>query len=47
MYHDIMTYVRTQVGMLAEFLNTISLHQGSALSLYLFALVIDEITNFL
>lgn len=47
MYEDVKTYVRMPVGLLSEFLNTIGLHQGSALSPYLFILVIDEITKHL
>ena len=44
MYNDI-TCVRTQVGLSSTFPNTIGLHQGSALSPYLFALIIDELTK--
>ncbi|MBK5591048.1 hypothetical protein JJ728_23140 [Salmonella enterica subsp. enterica serovar Typhi] len=47
MYKDITTCVRTPVGMSGDFSNNIGLHQGSALSPYLFALVIDEITKHL
>ena len=45
MYNDITTCVRTQVGLSSTFPNTIGLHQGSALSPYLFALIIDELTK--
>ena len=45
MYNDITICVRTQVGLSSTFLNTIGLHQGSALSPYLFALIIDEFTK--
>jgi Reverse transcriptase (RNA-dependent DNA polymerase) len=45
MYKNITTCVRTPVGISGEFPNTIGLHQGSALSPYLFTLIIDEITK--
>ena len=45
MYKDITTCVRTPVGISGDFPNTIGLHQGSALSPYLFTLIIDEITK--
>lgn len=37
--------VRTVVGNIQEALITVNLHQGSALSLYLFTLVMNELTN--
>ena len=40
-----MTTVRTVVGETNDFSITVGLHQGSALSSYLFALVMDELTR--
>ena len=40
-----MTTVRTVVGKTNGFPITVGLHQGSALSSYLFALVMDELTR--
>ena len=40
-----MTCVRTSDGDMDDFLIRIELHQGSALSSYLFALVMDEVTR--
>ncbi|XP_052193027.1 uncharacterized protein LOC127801710 [Diospyros lotus] len=45
MYHGAETRVRTCGGDTEPFKITIGLHQGSALSLYLFALVMDELTK--
>jgi hypothetical protein len=45
MYKDTMTCVRTYDGDTSDFLIKIGLHQGSALSPYLFALVMDEVTR--
>ena len=45
MYNRTVTSIRTISGEIKEFPITIGLHQGSALSPYLFALVIDEITR--
>ena len=44
MYDGAITSVRTTCGETGEFLLTIGLHQGSALSPYLFALIMDELT---
>lgn len=41
MYRDVSTNVRTCDGLTKDFPITIGLHQGSALSPFLFALVID------
>ena len=45
MYKDAMTFVRTCDGDTRIFPIKIGLHQGSALSSYLFALVMDEVTR--
>ena len=45
MYKDAMTFVRTCDGNTTDFSINIGLHQGSALSPYLFALVMDEVTR--
>jgi hypothetical protein len=45
MYDYIVTSVRTSDGDTNDFLINIGLHQGSALSPYLFALVMDEVTR--
>ena len=45
MYDNIVTSVRTNDGDTNDFSINIGLHQGSALSLYLFALVMDEVTR--
>jgi hypothetical protein len=45
MYDDVVTSVRTSDEGTNDFLINIGLHQGSALSPYLFALVIDEVTR--
>jgi len=45
MYKDAMTFVRTCDGDTTNFPINIGLHQGSALSPYLFALVLDEVTR--
>jgi hypothetical protein len=45
MYDKVVTSVRTTDGDTNVFLINIGLHQGSALSPYLFALVIDEVTR--
>ena len=45
MYEGVRTYIRSPAGDTGEFPITVGLHQGSALSPYLFALVMDEITR--
>jgi len=45
MYNNVMTRVRTSDGDTDDFPIKIGLHQGSALSPYLFALVMDEVTR--
>ena len=45
MYDKVVTSVRTTDGYTNVFPINIVLHQGSALSPYLFALVIDEVTR--
>ena len=45
MYKDVTTFVRTYDGNTTDFPINIGLHQGSALSPYLFALVMDEVTR--
>ena len=45
MYSGAMTIVRTVVGETNDFSITVGLHQGSALSPYLFALIMDELTR--
>ena len=45
MYNNAVTSVRTNDGNIDYFLIKIGLHQGSTLSLYLFALVMDEVTR--
>jgi hypothetical protein len=45
MYKDAMTFVRTYDGDATDFPTNIGLHQGSALSPYLFVLVMDEVTR--
>jgi hypothetical protein len=45
MYDNIVTSVRTSDGDNNDFLINIGLHQESALSPYLFALVMDEVTR--
>jgi hypothetical protein len=45
MYRDVVTFVRTCDGDTSDFLIKIGPHQGSALSPYLFALVMDEVTR--
>jgi hypothetical protein len=45
MYDNVVTSVRTSDGDNNDFLINIELHQGSTLSPYLFALVMDEITR--
>ena len=45
MYKDVMTFVRTCDSDTTDFSINIGLHQGSALSPYLFALVMDEVTR--
>uniref|UniRef100_A0A5B7C0P6 Putative RNA-directed DNA polymerase (Reverse transcriptase) n=1 Tax=Davidia involucrata TaxID=16924 RepID=A0A5B7C0P6_DAVIN len=44
-YDGSVTIARTTVGERSEFLITINLYHGSSLSPYLFALVMDELTN--
>ena len=43
-YDGVATSVRTSGGITSEFPFIIGLHQGSTLSSYLFALVMDELT---
>jgi hypothetical protein len=45
MYRDVVTFVRICDGDTNDFPIKIGLHQGSALSPYLFALVMDEVTR--
>ena len=45
MYNVVVSSARTSGGITSEFLITIVLHQGSLLSPYLFALVMDELTK--
>jgi hypothetical protein len=45
MYDNVVTIVRTSDGDTNDFPINIGLHQGSALSPYLFALVINEVTR--
>ena len=45
MYSGAMTIMRIVVGETNDFFITVGLHQGSALSPYLFALVMDELTR--
>jgi len=45
MYRDVSTNVRTCGGLTKDFPITIGLHQGSALSPFLFATVLDELTR--
>ena len=45
MYNKVVTSVRTNDGDTSDFSINIGLHQRSALSLYLFALVMDEVTR--
>jgi hypothetical protein len=44
MYDNVMTNVRRSDGDINDFTINIEPHQGSALSPYLFALVMDEVT---
>jgi hypothetical protein len=45
MYDNVVTSVQTSDGDTNDFPSNIGLHQGSALSPYLFALVVDEVTR--
>ena len=45
MYEDSVTTVRCAVGMTEGFKVEVGLHQGSALSPFLFAMVIDRLTG--
>ena len=45
MYNGAVTSVRTSGGIFDELLNTIGLHQGSTLSVYLFVVVMNELVK--
>lgn len=45
MYNKVVNSVRTSFGITSKFSVTIGLHQGLALSIYLFAQVINELTR--
>ncbi|PKA65711.1 integrator complex subunit 11 [Apostasia shenzhenica] len=45
MYEGAVTCVRTQGGLTKDFPITVGLYQGSALSLYLFALIMEVMTR--
>ena len=45
MYERVVTNVRTYSGLTDEFPITIEVHQGSTLSPFLFAIVMDEVTK--
>uniref|UniRef100_A0A0A9DS86 Reverse transcriptase domain-containing protein n=1 Tax=Arundo donax TaxID=35708 RepID=A0A0A9DS86_ARUDO len=45
MYYNVVTSVRTSDGDIDNFPVKIGLHQGSAMSLYFFSLVMDEVTR--
>jgi hypothetical protein len=45
MYRDVLTFVRTCDGDTSDFPIKIGLHQGSTLSPYLFALVMNKVTR--
>ena len=45
MYDGVVANVRTYGGITNDFSITIGLHQGSALSPFLFAIVMDELTR--
>jgi hypothetical protein len=45
MYNNVVTSVRTSDGDTNDFLINIGSHQGSSLSPYLFALVMDDVTR--
>ena len=45
MYDEVVANVRICGGITSDFLITIGLHQGSALSLFLFAIVMDGLTR--
>ena len=45
MYDGVVANVRTCRGITSDFSITIGLHQGSALSPFLFAIVMDELTR--
>ncbi|PKA65631.1 ubiquitin-protein ligase E3 C [Apostasia shenzhenica] len=45
MYEGVVTCVRTQEGLTKDFFITVGLHQGSALSPYLFALIMEVMTE--
>ena len=45
MYNGAVTRVRTSGGIFDDLLNTIGLHQGSTLTVYLFVVVMDELVK--
>jgi len=45
MYDGVVTNIRTCGGIISNFSITIVLHQGSALSPFLFVIVMDEVTR--
>lgn len=45
MYESTMTSLRTSQGLSVKFSITVGLHQGYALSPYIFALIIDQLTR--
>jgi len=45
MYDGVVVYVRTCGGITSNFSITIELHEGSALSPFLFVIVMDELTR--
>ena len=45
MYDGATTTVRSEAGLTEEFKVGVGLHQGSALSLFLFAIIMDKLTD--